>query len=139
MGLVVAGAFAPAHVAESTFQGRILPCEKRMILLSETAFHATEGDPSNLKLCQRGEWQDRLLVETVRAMLTLVSHFKKAMHRGLALFKPVWRSPWPPAMCWSSGMVSSPTRRASYPSRWLRLVCKIPIALFGLSETNTIG
>src|SRR5437660_11026957 len=33
--------------------------------LSDTAFHATEGDPSNLQLCQRGEWEDRVLVETV--------------------------------------------------------------------------
>jgi hypothetical protein len=24
-------------------------------------------------------------------------------------------------------------------SRWLSLVCKIPIMLFGLQETNTIG
>ena len=47
-----------------------------------TAFHAAEGDPTNLKLCPRGEWQDRLLVETVRAMLTLVCHLKKVMHRG---------------------------------------------------------
>ena len=30
-------------------------------------------DPSNLKLCQRGEWQDRMLVETVLSMLTLVT------------------------------------------------------------------
>ena len=36
-------------------------------------------------------------------------------------------------------MASSPTRRASCPSRLLSLVCKIPILLFGLSETNTIG
>ena len=36
-------------------------------------------------------------------------------------------------------MASSPTRRASCPSRWLNLVCKIPILLLGLSETNTIG
>src|SRR2546425_8825875 len=42
-------------------------------------------------------------------------------------------------MCWSSGMVSSPTRRVSCPSRWRSLVCKIPISLLGLSETNTIG
>jgi hypothetical protein len=34
-----------------------------MIVLSDTGFHAAEGDPSNLKLCQRGEWQDRMLVE----------------------------------------------------------------------------
>ena len=58
-----------------------------MIVLSDTAFHATEGDPSNLKLCQRGEWQDRMLVETVLSMLTLVCHFKKGMHRVWAYFQ----------------------------------------------------
>src|SRR2546422_342244 len=42
-------------------------------------------------------------------------------------------------MCWSSGTVSNLTRRASCPSRWLNLVCKIPISLLSLSETNTIG
>ena len=36
-------------------------------------------------------------------------------------------------------MASTPTRLASCPSRWLSLVCKIPIPLFSLSETNTIG
>ena len=45
-----------------------------------------QGDPSNLKLCQRGEWQDRMLVETVLSMLTLVCHLKKVMHRGWAYF-----------------------------------------------------
>ena len=48
-----------------------------MIVLSDTGFHAAEGDPSNLKLCQRGEWEDRMLVETVLSMLTLVCHLKK--------------------------------------------------------------
>ena len=41
--------------------------------------------------------------------------------------------------CWSNGMASSPTRRASCPSRLRSLVCKILISLHGLSETNTIG
>jgi hypothetical protein len=58
-----------------------------MIVLSDTGFHAAEGDPSNLKLCQRGEWQDRMLVETVLSMLTLVCHLKKVMHRGWAYFQ----------------------------------------------------
>ena len=58
-----------------------------MIVLSDTGFHAAEGDPSNLKLCQRGEWQDRMLVETVLSMLTLVCHVKKVMHRGWAYFQ----------------------------------------------------
>src|SRR5215467_11148439 len=42
-------------------------------------------------------------------------------------------------MCWSSGMTSSPPHQASCPSQSLNLVCKIPISLLGLSETNTIG
>ena len=57
-----------------------------MIVLSDTGFHAAEGDPSNLKVCQRGEWQDRMLVETVLSMLTLVCHFKRVMHRVWAYF-----------------------------------------------------
>jgi hypothetical protein len=52
-----------------------------MIVFSATGFHAAEGDPSNLTVCQRGEWEDLLLVETVLSMLTLITHFKKVMHR----------------------------------------------------------
>src|SRR6266581_3874041 len=33
-----------------------------------------------------GEWQDRMLVETVLSMLTLVCHCKKVMHRVWAYF-----------------------------------------------------
>lgn len=80
-GLVVAWACATAHVAANTFQWLIRQCEERMIVLSDSAFHAAAGDPSNLTLCQHDEWQDRLLVETVLSMLTLVTHFKKVMHR----------------------------------------------------------
>jgi hypothetical protein len=85
-GLVVAWACATAKVADHTFQGLIRQCEERMISLSDTAFHATEGDPSNLKRCQRGAWQDRLLVETVLSMLTVVCHCKRVMHRVWAYF-----------------------------------------------------
>jgi hypothetical protein len=80
-GLVVGWACATAHVADNTFQWLIRQVEARMIFLSDTAFHAAEGDPANLTLCQRGEWQSRLLVETVLSMLTLLTHFKKVMHR----------------------------------------------------------
>jgi len=63
-----------------------LPSPRFGYFLSDTAFHVTEGDPTNLKLCQRGEWEDRLLVETVLSMLTVVCHFKKVMHRAWAYF-----------------------------------------------------
>src|SRR5438270_10418125 len=83
-GLVVGWECATANVADNTFQWLIRQFEERMIILSDTAFHAAEGDPTNLKLCPRGAWQDRMLVETVLSMLTLVCHCKKGMHRGWA-------------------------------------------------------
>ena len=86
-GLVLGWACDTANVADNTFQWLIRPFEERMIVLSDTGFHAAEGDPANLKVCQRGEWQDRMLVETVLSMLTLVCHFKKVMHRGWVYFQ----------------------------------------------------
>src|SRR2546425_5348986 len=85
-GLVVGWDCATANVADNTFQWLIRQVDGRMIVLSDTAFHAAEGDPGNLKLCPRGAWQDRLLVETVLSMLTLVMHLKKVMHREWASF-----------------------------------------------------
>jgi len=85
-GLIVARECATANVADNTFQWLIQQFDGRMIVLSDTAFHAAEGDPANLKLCQRGAWQDRMLVETVLSMLTVVCHFKRVMHRVWAYF-----------------------------------------------------
>jgi hypothetical protein len=86
-GLIVAWECATANVADNTFQGLIRQCEERMIVLSDMGFHAAAGDPTNLKLCQRGAWQDRMLVETVLSMLTLITHFKRVMHRVWAYFQ----------------------------------------------------
>jgi hypothetical protein len=49
-GVIVAWACATAQVADNTFQWLIRPCEERMIVLSDTGFHAAEGDPSHRKL-----------------------------------------------------------------------------------------
>jgi hypothetical protein len=86
-GLIVAWECATANVADNAFLGLIRQFEERMIVLSDMGFHAAEGDPTNLKLCQRGEWQDRMLVETVLSMLTLIMHFKQVMHRVWAYFQ----------------------------------------------------
>jgi len=80
-GLVVAWECATANVPDKTFQWLIRQFAERMIVLSDMAFHAVEGDPPNLKLCRRGEWNERMLVETVLSMLTVVCHFKKVIHR----------------------------------------------------------
>ena len=135
-GLVVAWVCDTTNIADNTFQWLIRQFEERMSILSDTGFHAAEGDPSNLKLCQRGEWAERMLVETVFSMLTLVCHFKKVMHRGWAYFQArlafimaafnvlvQWCGLQPNAY----GFV--PLSIAEFRRS---LVCKIPISLFRL-------
>jgi len=85
-GLIVAWECGTANVADNTFQWLIRQFEERMIVLSDTAFHAAEGDPTNLKLCPRGAWQDRLLVETVLSMLTARLPLQKGHASSLDVF-----------------------------------------------------
>ena len=83
-GRVVGWDGATAHVADNPFQWLSRQCEARLMLVSDLACHAAEGAPTNLKLGQRGAWQDRLLGETGLSMLRLVCHCQKVMHRGWA-------------------------------------------------------
>ncbi len=52
-----------------------------MLVFSDTGFHNKDGDPENLKVCKRGQWNGRMVVETLHSMLTRVCHFKHVSHR----------------------------------------------------------
>src|SRR5438874_10874331 len=69
-GLAVGWDCGTANVADNTFQWLIRQVDGRMKVLSDTGFHAAEGDPTNLKLCPQGEWEDRMLVAAVLSRLT---------------------------------------------------------------------
>ena len=59
----------------------------QMVVFADVNFAKADWFPSNLRLCRRGEWNSRMLVETILSMLTLVCHFKKVMHRRWSYFK----------------------------------------------------
>jgi hypothetical protein len=86
-GLVVGWDCAGANASDTAFHPLIETYEEQMIVLSDTAFHAKEGDPVNLKLCDRGLWNTRMLVETVLSMIPGVCHLKKVAHRTWAAFQ----------------------------------------------------
>ena len=43
--------------------------------------------PVNLRVCRRGEWNSRMLIETIFSMLTRVCQLKKVSHRCWTYFK----------------------------------------------------
>ena len=71
---------APANVHDTRFHPLIEKFQDRRVILADTGFHTRSGDPPNLKLCPCGTWNDRMLIETVFLMLTLISHSRKVMH-----------------------------------------------------------
>ena len=87
LGGITGWVWAPANAHDTWFHPIIEVFEPYMVVLGDTGFHAETGDPSNLKLCHRGEWNDRMLIETVLSMLTQVCHLKKVMHRVADYFQ----------------------------------------------------
>ena len=88
LGLIVDWEVDTANVYDgSAFQEIAERNAARMVLFSDEGFVKQDWHPENVRICQRGEWNTRMIVETVLSMLTLVCHFKKVMHRGWAYFK----------------------------------------------------
>jgi hypothetical protein len=86
-GLICAWDCATANVHETHFQPLIAQFAGQMIVLTDTGFHAKTGAPVNMKVCPRGTWNTRMLVETVLSMMTTVFHSKKVGHRVWAYFR----------------------------------------------------
>ncbi len=86
-GLVVAWDCATANVPDNSFQPIVRQVEDEMIVFSDLSFHAKAGDPPNLKVCPPYHWNDRMLIETVLSMYTVVNHFKKVGHRVWEYFQ----------------------------------------------------
>jgi hypothetical protein len=81
LGQVVDWDCATANVHDTTFHPLIRRFEERTVVFSDFGFHAKEGDPTNLKVCEPFHHNERMIVETVLSMLTTICHFKKVMHR----------------------------------------------------------
>ena len=88
IGLIVDWNLSTANVYDgSEFQDIAERNAKRMVVFSDEGFVKKGWHPANLKICKRGEWNTRMIVETVLSMLTLVCHFKKVLHRSWEYFK----------------------------------------------------
>ena len=81
---MVAWEFNTANTADQRFAQLAAPFEQLTITLADGGFDAVDR-PANIKLCARGAWNARMLIETV---LSLV-------HRVCRLTY-LWHRTWPP-------------------------------------------
>ena len=87
VGLFVAWDCNLASVSDQAFRPLIAQFAEQMVVLVDTGFHGHAFDPANMKVCKRGAWNTRMLIETVLSMLTTVCHLKKIAHRQADYFR----------------------------------------------------
>ena len=87
VGLVVDWDCDTAHVYDGSAFAKIVDgVANQMVVFADDGLDKLNWHPENLKVCQRGECNFRMLVETVLSMLTYVCHFKKVRHRVWSYF-----------------------------------------------------
>jgi hypothetical protein len=88
LGLIVQWDCATANVYDgSRFQHLVDNLADDMVIFADTGFAKQDWQPTNLRLCKRGEWNVRMVVETVLSMLTYICHFKHSRHKVWAYFE----------------------------------------------------
>lgn len=86
-GLVTAWECNSANVHDSAFQPMVAQFEEEMGVLTDHSFYLKSGNPANMLVCERGQWNSRMIVETVLSMLTTVCHIKHMAHRAWAYLR----------------------------------------------------
>ena len=82
LGLVVDWACDTANVYDgSAFQSLVDGVADQMVVFGDWHFVRQGWHPTNLRVCKRGEWNDRMRIETIFSMLTRVCGLKRLTHR----------------------------------------------------------
>lgn len=88
LGLIVDWQCDTANVYDgSAFQRLVDQVAEKMIVFADIGFAKKDWQPVHLRLCERGEWNVRMLVETVFSMLTYICDFKHSRHKVWDYFK----------------------------------------------------
>jgi hypothetical protein len=80
-GQVVAWYWLPLDHPDQDFNSLTEDYAEVSIVLTDLGFRDADGIPPNLKLCPKGTWNERMIIETSFSMLTVVCQAKKFFHR----------------------------------------------------------
>jgi len=84
LGQGVGWHWLPMNAPDQDFLPLVTLLNTEGIVLSDVGFRCKQGVPDTLKLCLKGTWNDRMVVETAFSLLTVVCNVKKMFHRTAA-------------------------------------------------------
>lgn len=74
-----------ANVCDNTFDQE--QKDGAEITLTDLGFKKKEGTPDSFKICRKGQWNERMGVETLFSLWTRILNMKKSFHRTIGGFK----------------------------------------------------
>lgn len=80
-GKVVSWDWKTMNTYDHSFNPLVAALVGQSIVLSDLGFRDQAGIPENLKLCAKGTWNERMVVETALSMVTTICCLKKIHHR----------------------------------------------------------
>jgi hypothetical protein len=83
-GQVAGWHWLPMNCPDQDFLPLISLLDEDGVVLADLGFRCKAGIPGNLKLCLKGTWNDRMMVETSFSLLTVICQAKKMFHRAAA-------------------------------------------------------
>jgi len=88
LGLIVSWAVDTANVYDgSAFQDLVNELAGQTVIFADEGFRKQDWKPDHLRICKRGEWNVRMLIETILSMLTYISHFKHTHQKNWTYFE----------------------------------------------------
>jgi hypothetical protein len=83
-GHLVAWQWTTANECDNIFLPLLEEFLGQTIVLGDFGFRCRDGIPANLKICRKGTWNERGIIETVYSIWEGVCHLKKIFHRAEA-------------------------------------------------------
>ncbi|HLV97470.1 MAG TPA: hypothetical protein VKT82_02230 [Ktedonobacterales bacterium] len=80
-GRVVDWDWVLLNIPDQAFHPIIDRYNGQTIVLGDFGFRCQEGIPTNLKLCAKGTWNERMMVETALSLVTVICDLKRLHHR----------------------------------------------------------
>jgi len=80
-GQVVGWLWDTLNTPDNDFLEFLGDFDGQAVILADWGFRCANGVPDNVKLCKKGTWNARMVVETSFSLLTVVAHAKKIHHR----------------------------------------------------------
>jgi hypothetical protein len=80
-GRVVDWDWAALNTPDKHFNHLVAQFDGQTITLADFGFRDTDGVPANLKVCPKGTWNERMVVETALSMVTVICKLKHIHHR----------------------------------------------------------